>query len=751
MSSQGENEPDDTESESILDGVSAPAEPESMLPVEEQSMVPFSANLDYFTERSVELLVASTRALAFSGAPEPDFNISSNWEDQGRNMLVVRDNSSSEAMVQVPVSHPEETSSQALVIMEPRALVAVGEAIDSTSQALVPVEPQAPVDSSLVVFEPPMTNEEYAVVAVEPAVMVAVEPSPVDTTSQDDDPVDVPEAPAQPVPRVDHQEMYQDDVSLRTSDIFEVNAKPDAYNDDQTIATAASQHPMKPKAGPETIYEEEEEVEEEAEEEELDIEEQFLPEPSGTGLTQRPRGDTRKAFSREVEVSMDGFLHQVQPKMQGVISEPYGDYFVGGPVDEEKVIPKMSKLLQMVTAICVLGLVATASFFAVHIGPFVVQPTLMATTTTTSEKEVVPDDVTTASSHMAVGGLEKDSFGTNSSATSQVEKVFLNWTIPYMGSNSELPLIWTYPMSGADIVQEIFGRCLGKVQAGNGMEFDSDGAHAAAWNAEVSSVWLVFCFACGLANVLCGCSQYQSLQVVSLQGHLYANVNLYTTEGIDRAARLGFASSRVADIAYSPLLTRITSIFEPQEGRTTSDVLGRLLVVFRDPIERALNRYEQTRLLTGNDQLTLTQYAKDPAYAENNPLTRGILGIGPDDRLEHNDIRKAQEIIRVKVLIGIFAALDVTLERYERFFSWYAGDISPQIQTCHQETWKSFSSGYSVNSRYNEADPIGFNLIVAQHRMDALLYGYVLAQFEYQGLALEASPAQLTGGSSTKN
>jgi hypothetical protein len=497
MSSQGfgyevpeEEGPEDSASVSHLAGGSGPPDPESLLPVGEQSMVPFEANLAYETERSVALFVAPTEALTVSGAQEQDFNVSSNWESQGRNMLVLGDNISPEAMVLVG-SHPEEMS-QALVFTESQALVLVDEAIESTSQALVTVEPPSTVDSSLVIVDPPPTHGESAIVAVEPLVLFAVEPSPVETTYQDDDPLDVPEASARSVPRVDHQEMYQDDVSLRTSDIFEGDAKPDAYNDDRTIATAASQHPIKPKVGPATIYEEEEEEEEE---EELDIKEQFVPEAGGTGLTQRPRGETRKSFSREVEVSMDGFLHQVQPKMQEVISDPYGDYFVGGAVDEEKMIPKMSKLLQIVSTICILGLVATTSFFAAHIGPFVVQPTLVAAKVTTSAKEVVPEDLTTASSHMAVGGLDKDSFGTSASTSSQVEVVFLNWTVPYMGSNAELPLIWTYPMSGADIVQETFGRCLGKVQAGNGMEFDSDGAHAAAWNAEVSSAWPVFCFA----------------------------------------------------------------------------------------------------------------------------------------------------------------------------------------------------------------------------------------------------------------
>ena len=232
---------------------------------------------------------------------------------------------------------------------------------------------------------------------------------------------------------------------------------------------------------------------------------------------------------------------------------------------------------------------------------------------------------------------------------------------------------------------------------------------------------------------------FQSLRVVALNGRLYVNVNLYTVEGIDRATKLGMAPARVADIAYTPLLHNVTKVFEPQEGQTLPDVFGRLLVVFRNPIERALNRYEQVRLIPGNDQMTLHQYAKDPKHSENNPLTRGILAFGPDDPLESSDVTRAQQVIKDLILVGLFDRFDEALERFERYFSWYANDVAPQVNICHGEVWDSYSAGYTVHEDYKTLDARGYNLVLAQHRMDVLLYRFAQALFDNQGAALQAA------------
>ena len=283
------------------------------------------------------------------------------------------------------------------------------------------------------------------------------------------------------IPHVDHQKMYQDDVSLQTSDVFEHAAKGE-YHDDQTIATYATLVTTAKGATP-TIHEGDEEEAQEIEEKSTYSEQQSR----ATGLMQRPGYRPRKIFSSEVEVSMNGFLHQVKPKqIEAGETDGFQGYYGYISVGDEK-IPKMNKLLQAVTVITTLGLVATCSFFAAHIGPFVVQAgTESVTTITSSAKELIPTRDSSLSSRLAIDGSDLLTSG----STFPIDGLFLNWTVPYQGPNMELPLIWTYPMSGGDILQEMFGRCLGKVQAGNGEEFDVGGSHAEAWKSDVCFIFV---------------------------------------------------------------------------------------------------------------------------------------------------------------------------------------------------------------------------------------------------------------------
>ena len=193
------------------------------------------------------------------------------------------------------------------------------------------------------------------------------------------------------------------------------------------------------------------------------------------------------------------------------------------------------------------------------------------------------------------------------------------------------------------------------------------------------------------------------------------------------------AQNRVSDVIYTPLLKAAADkLFPLKSGSTSPEVAGRLLVVFRDPIERALNRYEATRLLTGNDALSLTGYSTNPVYSENNPLTRDLLGLNPYDTIGQEQVKAAQDTINQYVFVGLFDQLEETIARYENFFQWYVGGTNPQIAQCHQQVMDTFQSGYKIGTNYAIADPAGYNLIVASHTIDNLVYKFTKAQFELQ-------------------
>lgn len=229
----------------------------------------------------------------------------------------------------------------------------------------------------------------------------------------------------------------------------------------------------------------------------------------------------------------------------------------------------------------------------------------------------------------------------------------------------------------------------------------------------------------------------QNFKVLSSDGHLFVNVDLSSSQGIDRAGAMGLTQNRVSDLAYTPFLKEgAQKLFIPPSGQGFPEVSGRLLIVFRDPIDRALNRYEATRILTGNDALTLTDYATNPIYSENNPLTRDLLGLGPKDALENEQIKAAQEVINQHVLVGLFDQIENSILRYEEFFRWYMGGANAAISLCHEQVWESFQMGYRIGSNYATADPAGYNMVAASHTVDKLLYNYAKALFDLQGNAL---------------
>ena len=206
---------------------------------------------------------------------------------------------------------------------------------------------------------------------------------------------------------------------------------------------------------------------------------------------------------------------------------------------------------------------------------------------------------------------------------------------------------------------------------------------------------------------------------------------------------MGLATAHVSDMAVTPFLRDIAQLFQPAPGKVYPDVFGRLFVVFRDPVERALNRFEQLKLRTGNDELTLNNYAIDPTYAENNPLVRSLVGIGPNERLNDKHVENAQNIIDQHVLVGLHEEIPESIKRYEEFLGWYVGETVPEVFACHGRVFEEFQLGYQVTGNYGADDAIGFNTLVASHRMDILVYRYAQSTFQSQGEIFAAEEQRL--------
>lgn len=436
------------------------------------------------------------------------------------------------------------------------------------------------------------------------------------------------------------------------------------------------------------------------------------------GVVLRSGSSRRRDEFREVEVSLDGFMHQ----NRHIDNRPMNTQPLIGGFAEDK-STKLSRASKFATLGAVLCLLATVMFSAVNIGPFVVQPdvkTQASNVPASSPNDAVPSGETTSSStntNTTSSDQEDQSSGrsiNSGSVPSWIANTFALWNRPYVGKSIEIPVIWTHEKTGGEILLETFSKCLGKVVAGDGKRYDIQNTNAQYFASN-------------------------TFKVLSTDSHVYLNVDLFSKGGLERAAAMRLTQSRVSDVIYTPFLLEASEKLFPPKSSTDvfPEVLGRLLVVFRDPIERALNRYEITRVLTGNDALSLTEYSTNPVYSENNPLTRDLLGLGPHDGLGQEQIQSTQESISQYVFVGLYDQMEESITRFATFFQWFvSGDSQSPHAECTEHVLHSFQRGYNIGSNYAISDPVGYNILAASYTIDMLVYKYAKAQFVTQGKIL---------------
>jgi hypothetical protein len=202
---------------------------------------------------------------------------------------------------------------------------------------------------------------------------------------------------------------------------------------------------------------------------------------------------------------MDGFMHQ--PKPVGVAVDEYGlpggmsQPLLNTTIGEDK-LSKFSNLYKYCTLLSIMCLMATITFFAVHVGPFVEQPRgkLYAGGAGTSQGGS-GGETTSEFGALAAGPLlGEDSSGAvfvNDTVNEAGEvigipywmsRTFMNWRRNYLGAASELPFIWTHEKTGGDVVAETMSKCLSKVVAGDGKKYDISGAYTESFNQPVSGL-----------------------------------------------------------------------------------------------------------------------------------------------------------------------------------------------------------------------------------------------------------------------
>ncbi|GFH51283.1 hypothetical protein CTEN210_07760 [Chaetoceros tenuissimus] len=221
------------------------------------------------------------------------------------------------------------------------------------------------------------------------------------------------------------------------------------------------------------------------------------------------------------------------------------------------------------------------------------------------------------------------------------------------------------------------------------------------------------------------------LGLVNMGGQMYVNVDISTSQGIQRAVNMGFARQNVADVAISSLLHDSAPLFDVTRK-------GKIFTMFRHPVDRMVSMFYfmqdnvWKKPTTFNAELANISIENFfvKSLGENNWHVRYLTNQLTKAFVDENDFKLAKEIMRRKVLVGLLSDKDESFARFSKQFKWSSSD--PQVNECQtrklQWDW-SLRNPHEVEAL--EGNRL-WELISGQNKYDMQLYEYAKVLFEEQ-------------------
>lgn len=231
-----------------------------------------------------------------------------------------------------------------------------------------------------------------------------------------------------------------------------------------------------------------------------------------------------------------------------------------------------------------------------------------------------------------------------------------------------------------------------------------------------------------------GSGSEERLRVIATEDNRrYVNVDVTTPEGILKASQMGFGSSDLADVMFTPLL------LESAESLLSDSKRGRMFAIFRHPIDRVVSIFYYLQGATWEPtynpefaQWTIDDYARSE-YCESNWMVRSLTNkmTGP---LTPDDILVAQEVLRKKCLVGLLEGMEESMLRFHSYFR-FAGVDNDAALECSRRYFASKDSGQSNSHKHPALDQGSetWALLARKNGLDIRLYEYAQGLFEEQG------------------
>eukprot|EP00580_Thalassiosira_gravida_P015395 CAMPEP_0201667290 /NCGR_PEP_ID=MMETSP0494-20130426/13531_1 /ASSEMBLY_ACC=CAM_ASM_000839 /TAXON_ID=420259 /ORGANISM="Thalassiosira gravida, Strain GMp14c1" /LENGTH=346 /DNA_ID=CAMNT_0048147173 /DNA_START=187 /DNA_END=1223 /DNA_ORIENTATION=- len=156
----------------------------------------------------------------------------------------------------------------------------------------------------------------------------------------------------------------------------------------------------------------------------------------------------------------------------------------------------------------------------------------------------------------------------------------------------------------------------------------------------------------------------------------FVNVDTTTKAGVVRAARLGLVPSGKVDMIFSTDVNFATEhLFDP-------DHKGRILALFRNPVDRSVSKFYY--LQTATWERTYRPEWKDMGIVEwatnhnldENFIVKKIVGKKLNDPVDIADLIVAKDIIRRHFVVGLMTNMEESISRFNVFLGLNLADVN---------------------------------------------------------------------------
>jgi len=161
------------------------------------------------------------------------------------------------------------------------------------------------------------------------------------------------------------------------------------------------------------------------------------------------------------------------------------------------------------------------------------------------------------------------------------------------------------------------------------------------------------------------------LHVCELEFGKVVNADASSPPGIDRLRKLGLVDQNIPDLVIDT--SRVFEALSILNQRHK----GRLFVILRDPVERAISKYYYTRIATWERNykpeianMTIQEYATSKFSFGNWIVRRLVHKMDPRYEVTRADLSLAKEVLRQKALILLTDRMEDAGIRMMQYFGW---------------------------------------------------------------------------------